>query len=169
MTEPIIDPEGLGATERQTRFGGNIRLGSPLNPSEDPSLIALQRRQGASAGRARAEIQKRQDALNLGRDRYFEDRAIQEERGMERVNEGFESRGLFRSSAADLSRGRLAGDVQRQRDRFQQDFDLNMADLEERRSRIGAGHAEQYAKALFEARRRHALREADQELVTQFE
>lgn len=131
--------------------GSGLKVGAPaLNAAEDPSLQAALRRQGASAGRAREEIARRQARLETGRGRFLEDQAISEERGLESVSAGFESRGLFRSSIADRDRGRLSGDIARTTSRFEEDFQLDLDALARQRSRIGTGGAtsEQTSAAL---------------------
>ncbi len=136
FTGPIRDNPVFGAPEsgEDRRFdrlrpsptapdpgvGAGLKVGRPsLGGAEDPSLQASLRRQGASAARAREEIARRQVRLETNR-----------ERNLEQINEGAESRGLFRSSGADTNRSRL-----------QSDFDLDLEELARQRARIGSGGA----------------------------
>ncbi len=110
-----------------------IRPGQSLTPTDSSQLTEFIRKSGASGASAAAAIARRLEALERGRFRREEDLDIQAERGLERTNSAFEGRGLFRSSAADIGRQRVAGDVERTRGRFLEDLQLKKDDIERRR------------------------------------
>jgi hypothetical protein len=136
---------------------GFTRATDPFNPAESGQFQEFLRRQGASAGRARAAIAKRMAELQKRQDRRIEDLGIQEDRGARNVRGDFEQRGLFGSGRALRAEDELRGDVERTRSRFLEDLAEERAELESRRGRIGSGSGARRAAELARIRRQYIL------------
>lgn len=102
--------------------GPVTRIQGAINPVQDPSLQRFLARQGISDRQAQATIAQRSSELKRQQAEQNVQFDVNQERGLENIDTGFESAGLFGSGRNIRDRARLESDIARARASFNQDI-----------------------------------------------